>query len=58
MSAAAVDDKSRQDNDEHYCGGERRPLIFAWPWVGPSAVVAAFSTVRLVSKQAPMICLA
>jgi len=41
VSAAAVDDESCQDNEKHNCGGDRPPVIFAPPWVGPPAVVAA-----------------
>jgi hypothetical protein len=39
VSAAAVDDKSCQDNEKHNGGGARPPVIFAPPWVGPPAVV-------------------
>jgi hypothetical protein len=35
---AAVDDESSQDNEKHNCGGDRPPVIFAPPWVGPPAV--------------------
>jgi len=44
MSAAAVDDESCQDNEKHNCGGDRPPVIFAPPWVGPPAVVTARRT--------------
>ena len=37
VSAAAVDDESCQDNEKHNCGGDRPPVIFAPPWVGPPA---------------------
>ena len=40
VSATAVDDKSCQDNEKYKCGGDRPPVIFAAPWVGPPAVVA------------------
>ena len=39
-AAAAVDDKSCQDNEEYNCSGDRPPVIFAATWVGPPAVVA------------------
>src|SRR5262249_11338807 len=39
-AAAAVDDKSCQDNEKYNCSGDRPPVIFAAPWVGPPAVVA------------------
>ena len=41
VSATAVDDKSCQDNEKYKCGGDRPPVIFAAPWVGPPTVVAA-----------------
>jgi hypothetical protein len=44
VDAAAVDDEPSQDNEKHNCGGDRPPLIFAPPWVGPPAVVAARRT--------------
>jgi hypothetical protein len=47
MSAAAVDDESCQDNEKHNCGGDRSPVIFAPPWVGPPAVVAAGRTASI-----------
>jgi hypothetical protein len=40
VSAAAVDDESSQDNEKHNCGGDRPPVIFAPPWVGPPTIVA------------------
>jgi hypothetical protein len=40
VSAAAVDDESSQDNQKHNCGGDRPPVIFAPPWVGPPTIVA------------------
>jgi hypothetical protein len=36
---AAVDDESSQDNEKHNCGGDRPPVIFAPPWVGPPSIV-------------------
>src|SRR6516162_11707710 len=36
-AAAAVDDKSCQDNEKYNCSGDRPPVIFAAPWVGPPA---------------------
>ena len=39
-AAAAVDDKSCQDNEKYNCSGDRPPVTFAAPWVGPPAVVA------------------
>jgi hypothetical protein len=44
VGAAAVDDESCQDNEKHNCGGDRPPVIFAPPWVGPPAVVTARRT--------------
>ena len=44
VSAAAVDDQSSQNNEKHNCGGDRPPVIFAPPWVGPPAVVTARRT--------------
>jgi hypothetical protein len=44
VSAAAVDDESSQNNEKHNCGGDRPPVIFAPPWVGPPAVVTARRT--------------
>ena len=54
VSAAAVDDKSCQDNEKYNCGGDRPPVIFAAPWVGPPAVVARPTSALDVSsvKQA------
>src|SRR5262245_22997369 len=40
VSAAAVDDKSCQDNEKYNCSGDRPPVIFAAPWVGPPTIVA------------------
>src|SRR6516225_9641957 len=40
VSTAAVDDESSQDNEKHNCGGDRPPVIFAPPWVGPPTIVA------------------
>jgi hypothetical protein len=48
VSAAAVDDESSQDNERHNCGSDRPPVIFAPPWVGPPAVVAARRATALV----------
>jgi hypothetical protein len=39
MSSAAVDDESCHDNEKHNCGGDRPPVIFAPPSVGPPAVL-------------------
>jgi len=47
MSAAAVDNESCQDNEKHNCGGDRPPVIFAPPWAGPPAVVAAGRTTSI-----------
>src|SRR5215475_2190274 len=44
VSAAAVDDESCQDKEKHTCGGDRSPVIFAPPRVGPPAVVATRTT--------------
>src|SRR6516164_1008313 len=40
VSATAVDDKSCQGNEKYNFSGDRPPVIFAAPWVGPPAVVA------------------
>ena len=40
VSAAAIDDDSSQDNEKHNRGGDRPPVIFAPPWIGPPTVVA------------------
>src|SRR5262249_29457714 len=40
VSAAAIDDESSQDNEKQNCGGDRPPVIFAPPWVGPPTIVA------------------
>jgi hypothetical protein len=57
VSAAAVDDESCQDNKKHNCGGDRPPVIFASPWVGPPAVVATRTAsifkVRVYHFRAP-----
>ena len=45
---AAVDDESSQYNERHNCGSDRPPVIFAPPWVGPSAVVAPRKAATLV----------
>jgi hypothetical protein len=47
MSAAAEDDESSHDNEKHKCGGDRTPVIFAPPWVGPSAAVADTRTTAI-----------
>ena len=47
MSAGAVDDESRHDNEKHNCGGDRPPVIFALPGVGPPAVVVATRTTAI-----------
>ena len=44
VDAAAVHDESSQDNEKHHCSCDRPPVIFAPPWVGPPAVVAARKT--------------
>jgi hypothetical protein len=38
---AAVDDESSQDNERDNGSSNRPPVIFAPPWVGPPAIVAA-----------------
>ena len=38
---AAVDDEPTQDDEEQNRSGERSPIIFRAPWVGPPTVVAA-----------------
>jgi hypothetical protein len=43
-SATAVDDDPSQNNEKHNRGGDRPPVIFAPPWVGPPAVVTARRT--------------
>ena len=48
MSAAAADDEPGQDNEKHSCGGDRPPVIFAPPWIGPPAVVAAGSVTSIL----------
>ena len=45
VSAAAVDDESSQDNEKHNCGGDRPPVIFAPPWVGPPTTVTRATSV-------------
>src|SRR5262249_27418886 len=47
MSAGAVDDESSHDNEKHNRGGERPPVHFRPPWVGPPAVVAATRTTSI-----------
>jgi hypothetical protein len=39
MSAATVDDESSQDNEKHNCSGDRPPVIFAPPRIGPPTIV-------------------
>jgi hypothetical protein len=36
----AKDDQSNQDNEKYNSGGDRPPIIFGAPWVGPATVVA------------------
>jgi hypothetical protein len=43
-SATAVDDDPSQNNEKHNRGGDRPPVIFVPPWVGPPAVVTARRT--------------
>src|SRR5262249_52878798 len=38
---AAVNDEPTQDDEEQNRSGERSPIIFRAPWVGPPTVVAA-----------------
>jgi hypothetical protein len=40
VDATAIDDQSSQDNEKHNCGGDRPPIVFGAPWVGPPTVVA------------------
>ena len=39
VDATAIDDQSSQDNEKYSCG-DRPPIIFGAPWVGPPTVVA------------------
>ena len=47
VRATAVDDESCHDNEKHNCGGDRPPVIFAPPGVGPPAVVVAMRTTAI-----------
>jgi hypothetical protein len=48
VEPTARDDQSNQNNEKYNCGGDRPPLIFGAPRVGPPTVVArATSTVKV-----------
>ena len=54
VSATAVDDESSQDNEKHNCGGDRPPVIFAPPWVGPPTIVPrATSALKVLVYHIP-----
>jgi hypothetical protein len=52
---AAVDDESSQNNEKQNCGGDRSPVMFGAPWVGPpTIVVRATSAFKVLVDHIPV----